>query len=175
MSIIFFLVAAAVVALDQVTKHAISTHFLPDESRIVIPRVLWLTYVQNHHGAFGLFGSHPLVLAVAALAVVLMFYYWYRQDSATLLTHIAFGLILGGAIGNIVDRVRFQYVVDFIDFRWWPVFNVADSAISVGVCLLLLRILVHERKSKVASAEQPISAQPSISTQPPAERSPAEP
>jgi signal peptidase II len=169
MSIVFFLVAAAVVALDQLTKRAIAMHFLPDESRTVIPHVLWLTYVQNTHGAFGFFGTHPLLLAVAALAVVLMFYYWYRQDSAMLLTHIAFGLIIGGAIGNIIDRLRFHYVVDFIDLRWWPVFNAADSAISVGVGLLLLRILLHERKRDAAAGDQ--TASPSPST----ERSPAEP
>src|SRR5271166_5559258 len=151
MSIVFFLVAAAVVTLDQLTKRAIATHFLPDESRTVIPHVLWLTYVQNTHGAFGFFGTHPLLLALAALAVVLMFYYWYRQDSATLLTHVAFGLIIGGAIGNIIDRLRFHYVIDFIDLRWWPVFNVADSAISVGVGLLLLRILLYERRGSVAA------------------------
>lgn len=166
MSIVFFLVAAAVVTLDQLTKRAIATHFLPDESRTVIPHVLWLTYVQNTHGAFGFFGTHPLLLALAALAVVLMFYYWYRQDSATLLTHIAFGLIIGGAIGNIIDRLRFHYVIDFIDLRWWPVFNVADSAISVGVGLLLLRILLYERR---ASAVAPAVVEP------PSERSPAEP
>jgi signal peptidase II len=166
MSIVFFLVAAGVVLFDQLTKRAIATQFLPNESRTVIPHVLWLTYVQNTHGAFGFFGTHPLLLAVAALAVVLMFYYWYRQDSATLLTHVAFGLIIGGAIGNIIDRLRFQYVIDFIDLRWWPVFNVADSAISVGVGLLLLRILLYERRR---GAHAPALAEP------PSERSPAEP
>lgn len=166
MSIVFFLVAAGVVTLDQLTKRAIATHFLPDESRTVIPHVLWLTYVQNTHGAFGFFGTHPLLLALAALAVVLMFYYWYRQDSATLLTHFAFGMIIGGAIGNIIDRLRFHYVIDFIDLRWWPVFNAADSAISVGVGLLLLRIILYERKPSVSV--------PAL-TEPPSERSPAEP
>jgi signal peptidase II len=150
MSWLFFLVAGLVVAADQVSKKALASHFLPDESRTVIPHALWLTYVQNRHGAFGLFGSHPLLLAVVALAVVLVFYYWYRQDGATTLTHVAFGLILGGAIGNIVDRLRFGYVVDFIDLRWWPVFNVADSAISIGVTLLLLRILLHDRRRSPA-------------------------
>lgn len=156
MSLVFFLVAALVVALDQATKKAIATHFLPDESRPVIPHALWLTYVQNHRGAFGLFGTHPLLLAAVALAVVLLFYYWYRQDAASTLTHVAFGLVLGGAIGNIIDRVRFGYVVDFIDlhtvihgrFLWWPVFNVADSAISVGVLLLLLRIVLHDGRRR---------------------------
>ncbi len=149
MSLLFFLVAAIVLALDQVTKHALSSHFLPNESRIVIPHGLWLTYVQNRAGAFGLFGSHPLLLAAIALAVVFLFYHWYRQDGSGSLTHIAFGLILGGALGNIIDRVRFGYVVDFVDLHWWPVFNVADSAISIGVVLLLIRILLQDRKRQV--------------------------
>ena len=153
MSLLFFFMAALVVALDQVTKKSIVTHFLPNESRPVIPHALWLTYVQNQEGAFGLFGTHPLVLAAVALAVVLVFYYWYRQDGSTLLTHVAFGLILGGAIGNIIDRVRFGYVVDFLDLRWWPVFNVADSAISIGVGLLLLRILLQDRRASQAQAQ----------------------
>lgn len=145
------IIAALVVAGDQYTKHVISTTFLPDESRIVIPHVVYLTYVQNSHGAFGLFGSHPLLLAAFASAVLIGFFLWYRSTgNAGMTTHIAFGLILGGAIGNIADRMRLSYVVDFIDFRWWPVFNVADSAISIGVCLLLIRMLIHDKKVQPA-------------------------
>ena len=175
MSFLFFLVAAIVVGIDQLTKHAVATHFLPDESRIVIPHVLWLTYVQNHRGAFGLFGSHPLLLAAFALAVVLVFYYWYRQDGATVLTHVAFGMILGGAVGNILDRVRLGYVIDFIDFKTtgYPVFNAADSCITIGVTLLLLRIIVHERRQKAAAAAA--VASPEVAPRPLPERSPAEP
>lgn len=160
MSFVFFVVAALVVALDQLTKHQIATHFMPGESHIVVSHVIWLTYVQNHQGAFGMFGSHPLLLATVALGVVLLFYFWYRQDSATVLTHIAFGLILGGAIGNILDRVRLGYVVDFIDFKsiGYPVFNAADSAISIGVVLLLLRIVVHDRRREpeVPAVSEPV-------------------
>lgn len=138
-----------VVAADQYTKHVVATTFMPEESRIVIPHVVYFTYVQNAHGAFGLFGSHPLLLAAFASAVLIGFFLWYRSTgSAGMTTHIAFGLILGGAIGNIADRMRLSYVVDFIDFRWWPVFNVADSAISIGVVLLLIRMLIHDRKVK---------------------------
>ena len=141
------IIAAIIVAADQYTKHIIATTFMPEESRIVIPHVVYLTYVQNTHGAFGLFGSHPLLLAAFASAVLIGFFIWYRSTgSAGMTTHIAFGLILGGAIGNIADRMRLSYVVDFIDFRWWPVFNVADSAISIGVVLLLVRMLIHEKK-----------------------------
>ena len=157
MSWLFFAAAALVIALDQIVKKTIMATFLPGESRIVIPHVFWLTYVQNHKGAFGLFGGHPLIMAAVALAVVLLFYSWYRQDGASTATHLIFGLILGGAIGNIIDRVRFGFVIDFFDLHWWPVFNVADSAISVGIVSLLLLIAFHDRRRKPA-AVQPSSA-----------------
>lgn len=147
---LFILVAVLVVAGDQYTKQLVATHFLPDESRIVFPHVLWLTYVQNQHGAFGLFGSHPLVLAALASIVLVSFFVWYRQERGGWGTHVAFALILGGAIGNILDRVRLGYVVDFFDLRWFPVFNVADSCITIGVCLLLLRMLRHETTPQAA-------------------------
>ena len=187
MSIIFFLVAAFVVWLDQFTKHIIATQHQPGWSVPVIPHIVWLTYVQNPAGAFGFFGTHPLLLALAAFAVVLIFYYWYRQDGATLLTHVAFGMIIGGAIGNIIDRMRFHYVIDFVDVHTtihgkllqWFIFNVADSAISVGVGMLLLRILLLERKQHTgaheSSSPQPLAAQEPLSASPPGERSPAEP
>ena len=149
---LFVLVALLVIAIDQYTKHLVAARFLPDESRIVIPHVLWLTYVQNQHGAFGLFGSHPLVLAALASVVLISFFMWYRQERGGVGTHIAFALILGGAVGNIIDRIRLSYVVDFFDLRWFPVFNVADSSITIGVCLLLLRMLHHEAKPEEAQA-----------------------
>ena len=146
MPALFFFVAALVVVGDQFTKRVIAANFFPDESRIVVPHLLWFTYVHNYRGAFGLFGVHPLALAVAAAIVVVIFYMGYRHGGATVSTHVAFGLILGGAIGNILDRLRLHYVVDFIDLRWWPVFNVADSCITIGVVLLLIRMLAPDRK-----------------------------
>jgi len=141
---LFFIVALAVVAIDQYTKHLVAAHFFPGESRILVNHVLWLTYVQNEHGAFGLFGSHPLVLAALASLVLVSFFLWYRNERGGWATHVAFALILGGAVGNIVDRVRLSYVVDFFDLRWFPVFNVADSCITIGVALLLIRMLRRE-------------------------------
>src|ERR1700736_6639280 len=145
--------ALAVIIVDHVTKTAVATLFLPGESRIVIPHVLYLTYVQNYHGAFGLFGTHPLLLTASAALVLVGFYLWYRKEGATPFVHVAFALIFGGAVGNIIDRLRFGYVHDFIDLRVWPVFNVADSAITVGVLLLLVQMLAHERRQPAASVQ----------------------
>ena len=137
-----------IVVLDQLTKRAITEHFLPGESRIVIPNLLKWTYEQNVHGAFGLFGSSPVLLIGMALIVLLIFWYSFRDAARrSRLVRVAFGMILGGAIGNILDRLHYLYVVDFIDFyRIWPnIFNVADSAITIGVILLLFSSLASRR------------------------------
>jgi len=137
-----------VLIVDQITKHALVTTFLPGESRIVIPHLLKWTFEQNQHGAFGFFGNSPVLLILMALIVLGIFWYSFRDAAARSITvRIAFGLILGGAVGNIVDRLHFAYVVDFIDFyRIWPnVFNVADSCITGGVILLILSSLATRR------------------------------
>lgn len=147
-SLQLFGVAAIVVALDQFTKRIVTAGFLPGESRIVIPHLLKWTYEQNQHGAFGMFGSSPVLLVLMALIVLLIFWYSFRdQARQSLLVRIAFGMILGGAVGNIVDRLHYRWVVDFIDFyRIWPnIFNVADACITIGVILLILASLARRR------------------------------
>jgi len=150
---ILWIVALVVFLLDRWTKSLISTHFFPGESAIVVPHVLWWTYVQNTHGAFGLFGSQPILLIGLAVLVLALFAYAFRDAvRSSLLVRIAFGGIVGGAAGNIVDRLQHQYVVDFIDFKTiWPnVFNVADSCITVGVAVLILASL---RRDQTAQAD----------------------
>lgn len=145
-----FGVAALVIALDQFTKHVILANFLPGESRFVIPHFLKWTYEQNQHGAFGLFGSSPVLLIGMALIVLLVFWFSFRDQARTsVLVRIAFGMILGGAIGNIIDRLHLRYVVDFVDFyRIWPnIFNVADACITIGVVLLILSSLATRRRA----------------------------
>ena len=141
----------AILALiaDQVAKHVITSSFLPGESRIVVPNLLKWTYERNTHGAFGFFGSNGVLLIVMAVVVLFIFWVTFREQAAhSRLVCIAFGLIVGGAIGNIVDRVQLGYVVDFIDFyRIWPnIFNVGDSCITSGVILLLLSSLGRPRR-----------------------------
>jgi signal peptidase II len=152
--ILFWLALAGSFLLDQFTKHIVATSFLPGESRIFIPHVVYWTYVQNRAGAFGLFGTHTWLLIVMAFAVLGVFWYSFRdlaQHSA--MVRFAFGGIVGGAIGNIVDRFHYSFVVDFIDFRWWPVFNVADSFITVGVVLLVVATVVRDRALVRARSE----------------------
>jgi signal peptidase II len=146
-----WILIAAVLALvaDQVTKHFITSSFLPGYSVMVIPQLLKWTYERNTHGAFGLFGNNGLLLI--GMAIVVLFIFWISfkdQAKRSRLVCIAFGMIVGGAIGNIVDRVHLGYVVDFIDlYRVWPnIFNVGDSCITSGVVLLLLASLGRSRR-----------------------------
>jgi signal peptidase II len=146
--VILWVAALVAFGLDRWTKHLITGSFLPGESRIAVPHLLWWTYVQNPHGAFGLFGSQPWLLIVLALAVLGFFAVSFRDAARqSRLVRLAFGGIVGGAAGNIVDRLHQPFVVDFIDFKTiWPyVFNVADSCITVGVILLILSSTRREK------------------------------
>jgi signal peptidase II len=147
-SLVIAIVAILVLWLDQFTKHLIVASFLPGESRIVVAHLLKWTYERNVHGAFGLFGSNGVLLIGMAIVVLVLFWFSFRDAAArSLLVRVAFGMIVGGAIGNVVDRVHYGFVIDFIDFyRIWPnIFNIADSCITVGVALLLISSLASRR------------------------------
>lgn len=146
----FLGVAALVVAADQLSKNYIATHFLPGESRLVIPGLLRWTYEQNQHGAFGLFGDSPALLIVMAVVVLAVFWLSFRdQAKQSVVVRIAFGMILGGAVGNIIDRLHYRFVIDFIDFyKIWPnIFDIADSCITAGVILLIVSSLATRRRA----------------------------
>jgi signal peptidase II len=143
------IVAIVTLWLDQYTKRLVIANFLPGESRFFIPHFLKWTYERNVHGAFGLFGSNAVLLIAMAIVVLVLFWYSFRDAAEkSLIVRIAFGMIAGGAIANIIDRVHYGYVIDFIDFyRIWPnIFNVADSCITVGVALLIISSLVTARR-----------------------------
>lgn len=149
-STVFLSIAAAVIAADQLSKRWVLAHCAPGQCRTVVPDLLNITYEQNRHGAFGLFGSSPVLLIGMALVVLALFWFSFRDAARkSRVVRVAFGLILGGAIGNIIDRLHFSYVVDFIDFyKIWPnVFNVADSCITGGVILLILSSLASRRRT----------------------------
>lgn len=137
--------AVLVIVLDQLTKHWITQYFTtgtPKAPIQILGSVLQIQYLENTGVAFSLLeGSAVLFLFIALAVGVIALLYWRMRDSASLLLKLTFGLILGGAAGNLVDRFSHQYVVDFIHFQIphlfdWPIFNVADSAVSVGVVLL---------------------------------------
>ena len=145
------LLAAAIVVLDQITKAVALERLVPGVPVVLFDQWLSLTLVMNPGLAFGLLGTVPSAWrwVVAALSLVALLVL-ARVALRVLPTggwpgRLAIGLIFGGAVGNLIDRGRFGAVVDFVDVHWrgwhWPAFNVADSAISIGVVLLALRLL----------------------------------
>ncbi|MFO7272723.1 MAG: signal peptidase II [Sphaerobacter thermophilus] len=153
-------VAAVIIALDQVTKAAIVATIGPDADRNVIwviPPVLRFLYVRNTGVAFGAFqGAGEILILLAVGVVLLLAVAFWRMIRESPWLSLALGLQFGGAIGNIIDRLRYGYVVDFIDVPNFPTFNVADSAITVGVILLGIYLL----RTELATAPQsPIEPQ----------------
>lgn len=135
------LVTFAVIFLDRISKLFFAGMLGLGESLPIIPRVLHATLVHNTGIAFGFFrdqGVVFIIIPVIAIILLIVNVYYYRQNNEVLNRGyiIAFSLILGGAMGNLFDRIVYGYVVDFIDFRIWPVFNVADSAITIGAVII---------------------------------------
>ncbi|HEX5164862.1 MAG TPA: signal peptidase II [Thermomicrobiales bacterium] len=146
------------VALDQISKWIVLETIGPNGSRgmvEIIPRVLEFDFVRNTGSAFGMFQGNSDILKILALgAVVALFVYYVRSAKHDWIVSLALGLQLGGALGNILDRFRHGYVVDFIEFPRFPTFNVADSAITVGVFLLMYAVLFRDGHQRDAAERQ---------------------
>jgi signal peptidase II len=140
-------VASAAVAADQLTKRLVASALDIDDGVSVIGP-LSIHHVRNSGIAFGLFASRTsAVIALTTIAVGAMIVFYARSAQRHPYLPVALGLVLGGSLSNLVDRVRLGYVTDFIDFRWWPAFNLADSFIVVGVALLFWSFVVADRTS----------------------------
>jgi signal peptidase II len=145
------LIAGSIVLLDQFTKVLVLRYMPLYHSVTVIPGFFDLTHIQNPGGAFGfLAGSDPrlrtaVFLFFSLLAVGLILWFYIKAPATHPYLAAAFAMIFGGAVGNLIDRVRFGKVTDFLDFYvgnlHWPAFNVADSAISIGIMIFLLHLL----------------------------------
>jgi signal peptidase II len=170
----YLLISVAVVALDQVTKWLVHQVMELHETRALVEGLLSLTYVRNRGAAFGILSDaelpyqSALFSTVSLMALAAIGVYAWRLPAGNRLARAALALIMGGALGNLMDRARLGYVIDFVDVFWgphhWPAFNVADSAISVGVALLLLDIVrpapaASQPKPGVASPTQPAGAE----------------
>ncbi len=137
--------AFVILVLDQLTKFLVSSNFQVGQS-LPAEGFLRLTYVQNTGAAFGIFDGNTFVLAiVSGIALVLLGIFSFNLHRLpfgdTIIAHVALGLMIGGALGNLIDRLVLGYVVDFIDIGPWPVFNLADSAVVVGVGILVYLLL----------------------------------
>ncbi len=160
--LILLVVAPVIILLDQATKLLVLSRFKLSESLPVVDGFFNLTYVRNTGAAFGMLADAPeafrvpffLLLPMGALAFIL----WVlrRIGPGELKVAWALALVFGGAVGNLIDRARYGYVVDFLDFHWdyryhFPAFNVADSAICVGVAVLMYEILTDSGTENVSS------------------------
>ncbi len=141
-------IALAAVLADQVTKHVVASHLALDQG-IHVAGPFTIRHVQTSGIAFGLFANAtPLVIVLTALAVVWMLAYFARSGARHPVLPIALGLVIGGSVSNLSDRVRLGFVTDFLDFRYWPAFNLADSFIVIGVGILLAALLLAEREPR---------------------------
>ena len=141
-------VAGAAVAADQVTKELISARLaLGDDVPVLGP--FSIHHVQNSGIAFGLFADATgLVIALTALAVTWMLVFFARSAARHPLLPVALGLVIGGSVSNLADRVRLGYVTDFLDLRFWPAFNLADTFIVAGVAILFAALVAVDRRPR---------------------------
>ncbi|MFA5146081.1 MAG: signal peptidase II [Candidatus Omnitrophota bacterium] len=144
MSYVFW-TASCVFIADRITKIVIYNTLSGSGPVAVIPGIFHLTLVLNKGVAFGLFRDQQAFFIVfSVIAALSLTAYALIRRAGDPLFALSLGLVLGGALGNLADRLRFGCVIDFLDFRIWPVFNVADSCITVGAVILALRLLKHK-------------------------------
>jgi signal peptidase II len=152
-------IASLVLALDQLSKYLVRTRLAFGEVWSPFPwlaGVARIVYWNNTGAAFGLFPSGGLLFTFVAIIVSLAILYYYpRLPRGYLPLRLALGLQLGGAIGNLVDRIFHGTVIDFISVGAFPVFNLADSSISLGVAILIVTMWIDERRSKAGEAQTP--------------------
>ena len=145
------IVLAALVA-DQVTKHIVASNLSLGEGLHVVGPFS-IRHVQNSGIAFGLFSNATAaVIIVTAIAVGWMLVYFARSGGRHPVLPVALGLVIGGSVSNLADRVRLGFVTDFLDFRYWPAFNLADSFIVIGVGILLAALVLSEREPRASKS-----------------------
>lgn len=144
---IFYGFVVFIVLIDQIFKALVNKFMGLGETVSLVPGLVDLTYVRNTGAAFSLFvGFSPYLVVVGLVVVAVVAYFHHRLTPKNLVAHTALAFIMGGSIGNLVDRIFLSYVIDYIDFRFWPVFNFADIMINVGVVIFLLFVFEEEKE-----------------------------
>jgi len=159
---ILAIISAVIIALDQATKLYVDANFRLHESMPVIRGFFNLTYVRNKGAAFGILADNavriPFFITVSIVAMLGILWYINRIRNDQKLAVFSLSLVFAGAFGNLIDRVRLGEVIDFLDVFWqryhWPAFNVADSAITVGVTLLLIDMWCEDRKKSSEASQK---------------------
>lgn len=148
---LFYILLIVIVIFDQLTKLWVINNFYPGQSRPIIEGIFHLTYVQNRGAGFGILQGQRLFFIISSLIIIVILIIYRYRSERNLLLDIGLSMIIAGAVGNnLIDRVIKDFVVDFLDFRIWPVFNLADTAIVIGVGLLVIYLwkLDIENKNK---------------------------
>ena len=128
---------------DQAVKHLVRTTMVQGQSIPIIENIFHITYIENPGAAFGILAyQRMLVLILTAVIVGVMIYLYFSLSNKKSLTAISLGIVVSGAIGNFIDRFMQGTVTDFLDFRIWPIFNIADIAICVGLALICYFIII---------------------------------
>ena len=143
----YILTIIALIVIDQISKYLALNNLANIGSIPIIENIFHLTYVENRGAAFGMFQNNQIVFIIVAVVASIVGLYYIYKKKLNLLGNISIVLIISGAIGNLIDRVRLGFVVDYFDFRfiWDYVFNVADIFVVVGTILLCIYIIVFEK------------------------------
>jgi signal peptidase II len=153
-------IVLAALAADQLTKQIVTGHLRLDEGHHIVGP-FWIHHVQNSGIAFGLFSSATAaVIVLTGIAVAWMLLFFARSGTRHPVLPVALGLVIGGSLSNLLDRVRLGYVTDFLDLRYWPAFNLADSFIVIGVGILLAALVFAEREPRRARHVRDAAAGP---------------
>lgn len=136
---VVFSTALIIILLDQITKFLVKNAFQLNQTFPIINNIFHLTYINNTGAGFGILKAQALILIFISVAVIGIILYNFDKikNNETLLQILA-GFVLGGTIGNLVDRLAYGHVIDFLDFRIWPIFNLADSFVTIGVIGLII-------------------------------------
>jgi len=137
--LIVFLTSFIVVLIDQLTKFLVKINFQLNESLPLIKNIFNLTYIHNLGAGFGILQEQKLLLIFISIIVIgFIFYYIRKIRNKEKTLQIIVGFVLGGTIGNLIDRISYGFVIDFLDFQIWPIFNAADSFLTIGVIGLII-------------------------------------
>lgn len=151
-AVLYIILSIVILAADMVTKYFVQRKMEPYDSIPVIKNIFHITYVQNTGAAFSILkGKIFFFTAVSVIITLIIIFIMIKYPIKEKILGIAMAMVLGGAVGNLIDRLRYGYVVDFLDFRIWPVFNIADCAIVVGTLILAYLITFRAEPGSLQS------------------------
>jgi len=138
----YILIGMALVIIDQTIKYMVNTNMILGQSYPLIEDFLYITYVKNTGIAFGLFKNNNIFMIILISVIILIVLYFYNKEKNKVFSlNIAITLLISGAVGNLVDRIYYGFIVDYIDFTFWPAFNLADSLIVIGSITLAVYLI----------------------------------